>query len=214
MAKQFPRPQTALQEIKRYFSKENVLTWRAAVTIDQLYAEMINAIAEKLREDRCNGCLINHPSQRPHSCLIISQGEAWNEFQDEAQQNIDPQEIISMTSEIIGCPLTSSWLKYVEALKKIAWWDHFATFRNMYRSTSKEERLIMEKVWQVIENRKNSFAPKQAQSVKGELLVCPFVDKKSAQPMQIDTSSGTPQPEAMDIDQQLSTDFANKLLIQ
>ena len=64
MAKQFPRPQTALQEIKRYFSKEKVLTWRAAVTIDQLYAEMINAIIGKLRVDQCNGCLINHPSHQ------------------------------------------------------------------------------------------------------------------------------------------------------
>lgn len=64
--------------------------------------------------------------------------DIWNLFEDEAQQMIDPEEIISMTTEIIGCRLKSSWLEYVEALRKMAWWSHFATFRDVRTSTLPE----------------------------------------------------------------------------
>ena len=126
--------------------------------------------------------------------------EAWNEFHDEAQQCIDPLEVIVITSEIMGTPLHASWLNYIEELRKMAWWDHFVTSKDMIPSVPCEQRLIFEKVRQALENRNNPFAPKPVLSVKGEPLECPFVK--------------LPESEPMEIDEQLSTDFANKLLIQ
>ena len=82
----------------------------------------------------------------------------------------------------------------------MAWWNHFATNRDMIPSMTCEQRLIFEKVRQALENRNNPFAPKPVPSVKGEPLECPFVK--------------LPESEPMEIDEQLSTDFANKLLIQ
>ena len=152
--KSFPCPQT---EVKQPYQKNKVLTWRTAVILEKVYAEMMNAWVEKLRLQYCDGCKFNNPSQQRHACLMNSQEEAWNEFYDEAQQRIDPKEIIAITSQIMDCPLTDSWMKYVEALRKLSWWNHYATFQEMYRSLSQDGRLIYEKVWQAVENKKKKI---------------------------------------------------------
>ena len=47
--KSFPYPEGPQTEVKQHVQKNKVLSWRAAVTIDQVYAEMMNAWVEKLR---------------------------------------------------------------------------------------------------------------------------------------------------------------------
>lgn len=80
--------------------------------------------------------------------------------------------------------------------------------RRAYKHSSRT--LIVEKVSQWFDNRKNPFHLKQVSIAKGDLLDCPLANDKVPQRMEIDL----PQPEPMEINEQLATDFSKKLMIQ
>ena len=37
---------------------------------------------------RCHSCAIQHPSQRPHSCLMMDSEDAWFYFLDDAVEKM------------------------------------------------------------------------------------------------------------------------------
>ena len=39
--------------------------------------------------NRCQGCAIQHPSQRQHSCLMLDSEDAWFYYHDVAREQID-----------------------------------------------------------------------------------------------------------------------------
>ena len=41
------------------------------------YAAMFDSLIEEEKVNRCNGCAINHPSQRQHSCLMMDSEDGW-----------------------------------------------------------------------------------------------------------------------------------------
>ena len=41
------------------------------------YAAMFDTLIQEEKLNRCNGCAIQHPSQRKHSCLMMDNEEVW-----------------------------------------------------------------------------------------------------------------------------------------
>ena len=43
----------------------------------QSNAEAVDYQVQKLRKEKCCGCEVNHPSQRRHDCIMMSEEEGW-----------------------------------------------------------------------------------------------------------------------------------------
>ena len=42
-----------------------------------VFVETVSNLVKKLRTETCCGCLVDHPSQRRHDCLMITEREGW-----------------------------------------------------------------------------------------------------------------------------------------
>ena len=49
---------------------------------------------EKLRKEKCCGCKVNHPSQRKHDCLMMTEEERWKTHGLEAIQKAIDQDFV------------------------------------------------------------------------------------------------------------------------
>jgi hypothetical protein len=57
----------------------------------QAMVENANCIATR----RCYGCEIDHPSQREHSCIMLSGEERLDYYGDEALESLDEEELLT-----------------------------------------------------------------------------------------------------------------------
>ena len=53
---------------------------------------MFDALMQEEKLNRCNGCAIQHPSQREHSCLTMDNEEAWMYYRDGVVEKIEMTE--------------------------------------------------------------------------------------------------------------------------
>jgi len=60
------------------------------------YARKVREVVEDLTRKHCYGCRIDHPSQRNHSCLMMSDLEHLNMYFDDAMEEIDCQEVLNL----------------------------------------------------------------------------------------------------------------------
>ena len=52
------------------------------------YAAFFDKLVQEEKVNRCQGCAIQHPSQRQHSCLMLDIEDAWFYYHDEAREQI------------------------------------------------------------------------------------------------------------------------------
>ncbi|VDI10520.1 Hypothetical predicted protein [Mytilus galloprovincialis] len=52
--------------------------------------------SQTFKPKHCFGCRNNHPSQRNHSCLMISELEQLNIYFDDALENVDCEELLEL----------------------------------------------------------------------------------------------------------------------
>ncbi|KAJ7371905.1 hypothetical protein OS493_022002 [Desmophyllum pertusum] len=50
------------------------------------YAALCDPLIHEENVHRCNGCAIDHPSQRQHSCIMMDTEDSWNYYHDEAER--------------------------------------------------------------------------------------------------------------------------------
>ena len=94
------------------------------------YAAMLDRLIQEEKLNRCHGCVIQHPSQREHSCLMMDGEEAWLYYHDEARENIDVNDVLNTANNVcslIGFKLSNSWKTYVRELHKFPWTNLFLT---------------------------------------------------------------------------------------
>jgi len=94
------------------------------------YAAMLDRLIQEEKLNRCHGCVIQHPSQREHSCLMMDSEEAWLFYHDEARENIDVNDVLNTANNVcsvIGFKLSNSWETYVRELYKFPWTTLFLT---------------------------------------------------------------------------------------
>lgn len=61
-----------------------------------LYARKVEEEVRLLTRKHCFGCRNNHPSQRNHSCLMMSELEQLNIYFDDALENVDCEELLEL----------------------------------------------------------------------------------------------------------------------
>ena len=81
------KPQLTVNEVEQIQRK------KVATTIGHVfqltYAAFIDKLIQEEKVNRCNGCTIQHPSQRQHSCLVLDTEDAWFYYHDAALEQID-----------------------------------------------------------------------------------------------------------------------------
>ena len=82
---------------------------------------MLGRLIQEEKLNRCHGCVIQHPSQREHSCLMMDREEAWLFYHDETRENIDVNDVLKTANNVcslIGFKLSNSCETYVRELYK------------------------------------------------------------------------------------------------
>ena len=62
--------------------------------MNAILSQCVDLRVEKLRKEKCYGCEIEHPSQRQHDCLMMSNEEAWETYGLEAIEHIFQDQIL------------------------------------------------------------------------------------------------------------------------
>ena len=94
------------------------------------YAAMFDTLIREEKLNRCNGCVIHHPSQREHSCLMMDTEDAWFYYHDEVREKIDLNVVLKTAESVcsaVGLKLSSSWETYVTELPKFPWTSMYLT---------------------------------------------------------------------------------------
>ena len=71
--------------------------------LNAIFSEVVGHEVNKLLQEKCCGCEVNHPSQRRHECLMMSEEEGWTMHGMEAIERIIKHEIV--------------WKQFVEAIR-------------------------------------------------------------------------------------------------
>ena len=72
--------------------------------LNAIFSEAVGHDVETLRQEKCCGCEVNHPSQRRHECLMMSEEEGWIMHGLEAIERIIKHEIV--------------WKQFVETIRR------------------------------------------------------------------------------------------------
>ena len=94
------------------------------------YAAVFDKLIHQEKVNRCNGCAIQHPSQREHSCLMLDIEDAWFYYHDEAREQIDLDIVMKTVESIcstLGLKLGQTWESYLTELPKLPWTTIFLT---------------------------------------------------------------------------------------
>ena len=78
-----------------------------------IFSQCIDLRAQQLRKEKCCGCEIDHPSQRQHDCLMMSDEEAWITYGLEAIEHVLQKEILqkqfTQPRQIMSSLLTNTY---------------------------------------------------------------------------------------------------------
>ena len=94
------------------------------------YAAMFETLIQEEKLHRCNGCAINHPSQRQHSCVMMDSEDAWMYYRDDVVETIDLNVVLKTAESVctaLGFKLGKSWEAYVTELPKLPWTSIYLT---------------------------------------------------------------------------------------
>jgi hypothetical protein len=94
---------------------DEVVPWEVKNLCNLVNAIFSDAIANqinKLRKEKCCGCEVNHPSQRRHECLMMSEEEGWIMHGLEAIERVIESQIV--------------WKHFIEAIRvmKLDYHEH------------------------------------------------------------------------------------------
>ena len=62
--------------------------------MNAIFSQCIDLRVEELRKEKCYGCEIDHPSQRQHDCIVMTEEEAWETYGIEAIEHIFQKQIL------------------------------------------------------------------------------------------------------------------------
>ena len=78
-------------------NEERFLSHRQKIIEERLikcYAEEIASVINQLVVENCNGCIIDHPSQRQHPCLMMESDERLSMYFDDALSKISEARVM------------------------------------------------------------------------------------------------------------------------
>ena len=95
--------------------------------INAIFIDTVDHEVRKLRKEKCCGCLVDHPSQRRHDCLMMTEDEGWIEHGLEAIERTIDQATV--------------WRKFLEAVRvlKLTLYEqarkHYNNLKNDHEAT-------------------------------------------------------------------------------
>ena len=102
------------------------------------YATILDTLIQEEKVNRCNGCAIQHPSQRQHSCLMMDSEDVWFYFRDDAVGKMNLNDVLKVAGSVcnsLGFKLGKSWEAYVNDLAKMPWTSLYLTSWNLKDSS-------------------------------------------------------------------------------
>ena len=78
-------------------NEERFLSHRQKIIQEKLikcYAEEIASVINQLLVENCNGCIIDHPSQRQHPCLMMESDERLSLYFDDALSKVSEASVM------------------------------------------------------------------------------------------------------------------------
>ena len=145
-----------------------------------------------LKVFHCEGCAIQHPSQKEHQCLMEEE-EAWNLYYDEAIQIVESKQVwnlIENVCDMLEIKIHSSWYSYVPELYKLPWTTAYLMFLQIDNFSERTSRL--KQILEVLSNGPLRISHRKKTLVNAYSIHCPYEFKHK-------------DKERMDIDQKCSS---------
>lgn len=121
-------------------AEDEIDSWIPSIPIDAVKTavyHLLNITIHKYRTDRCNGCRINHPSQRQHDCLVTTGDYFYEEnFSPLMKKLITPRFIPS-----IQCMLTARNMKSDDVKVRFVAETLLHEYKNMAKSLENTQYL-------------------------------------------------------------------------
>ena len=59
-----------------------------------IFSQVVDQRVQELRKEKCCGCQVDHPSQRRHDCIMMTEEEGWINYGLEAIEHVLQQGIL------------------------------------------------------------------------------------------------------------------------
>ena len=117
--------------------------------MNAIFSQVVNQRVQGLRKEKCCGCKVDHPSQRRHECLMMSEEEGWISYGLEAIEHVIEKEIL--------------WKQFREAIRIMRLIPHNHANNHFQKLSSNHEttlELLMDLIFkaQISPNIKISWA--------------------------------------------------------
>ena len=108
---------------------EQIQRKKVSTIIGHVFQLTYSAFFEE-KVNQCQGCAIQHPSQRQHSCLMLDIEDAWFYYHDVAREQIDLAAVMKTVESVcstLGLKLDQTWERYLTELPKLPWTSLYLT---------------------------------------------------------------------------------------
>ena len=93
--------------------------------INAIFSQCVNHRVQKLRKEKCCGCEVDHPSQRRHDCIMMSEKEGWITYGLEAIEHVFEHGML--------------WKQYREAIRIMKLVPHKHVLQHFQKLSSNHE---------------------------------------------------------------------------
>ena len=141
------------------------------------YAAFFDKLVQEEKLNRCQGCTIQHPSQRQHSCLMLDIEDAWFYYHDEAREQIDLPVVMKTVESVcstLGLKLGQTWESYLTELPKLPWTSLYLTSLELENyDEDMKERVLYALYYGPCGIKKNDFDEMEARADENVMNVDP-----------------------------------------
>ena len=70
--------------------------------MNAIFWQVVNQRGQELQKEKCCGCKIEHPSQRRHECLMMTEEEGWITYGLEAIEHVVEKGILNLGPRVFS----------------------------------------------------------------------------------------------------------------
>ena len=86
--------------------------------IEVIYTHAVFTEIERLCEENCCGCKIDHPSQRQHDCLMLTEEEKWELYYKKAVALLNENRSVIEATRVLKLSCHKDALEYLRHLER------------------------------------------------------------------------------------------------
>ena len=104
--------------------------------MNAIFSQAVNQRVQELRKEKCCGCKVDHPSQRRHECLMMSEEESWINYGLEAIEHVIEKGIV--------------WKQFREAIRIMRLIPHNHANNNHFQKLSSNHETTLEHLMDLV----------------------------------------------------------------